>query len=97
MDPLSGSVYAVVVPRSVSLPRHDGMREMALNRLTSGPSADEILKARMIDHDIGDVIVGPAVFRAGVIDNLVFCVCGRWRSALCGASFDPEHEACGAG
>jgi len=36
MDPLSGSVYAVVVPRSVSLPRHDACERWRLIVLLQG-------------------------------------------------------------
>ena len=74
--PCEGSAFGVVLPPTASLPRRDDLREMSLNRVVTGPSANEILKARMVDQNSGDVIACPAVFRGGVIENMVFCVCG---------------------
>ena len=96
-DPPRGSVFAVVVPLLTSLPQRDNLREMSLSRATAGPSNDEILKARILDENSGVVLAGPAVVRGGVIENMVFCVCGSWRSALRLASENPDHAACGAG
>ena len=95
--PSGGSVFSVVLPPTVLLPRRDNLREMSLSRVSAGPSAVEILRARLHDQNSGDIIAGPAVFRGGVIENMVFCVCGSWRSALRAADADPEHVACGAG
>ena len=39
----------------------------------------------------------PQPLTSGVIENMVFCVCGSWRSALCLAGDVPEHAACGTG
>jgi hypothetical protein len=91
------SIFAVALPPSAKLPQRGDLREMALSRAASGPSSSEILKARMIDLNVGDVILSPAVFRGGVINKMVLCVCGSWRSALRAVEDDRDHELCGPG
>ena len=91
------STFAVVLPPSAKLPKRGDLCAMSNSRATSGPSSSEIFKARTLDHNIGDIVLSPAVFRGGVIDNMVFCVCGSWRSALRSAEDNPEHVPCGAG
>ena len=97
--PRGGSIFSVVLPPTVLLPQRDNLRAMASSRVSAGPSDVEILRARALDKILGDVpvIAGPAVFRGGVIENMVLCVCGSWRSALCPVATDTKHVACGAG
>ena len=91
------SSFAVALPPSAKLPQRGDLREMALSRAASGPSSSEILKARSLDHNVGEVILSPAVFRGGVINKMVLCVCGSWRSALLAAEDDRDHVPCGPG
>ena len=93
-DPPPRRRFRVLLPPGSNLPQRADLREHSFNRPVSGPSQREIFHARALDGGRGPIIPGAAATRYGVVNNMVFCACGSWRSAFLRAADVPRHVLC---